>query len=54
MFRFVDDTNKYLKQLADAGVDLDKDVSSQIDLLMSAVEANEGMIAGIEVPRSGG
>jgi hypothetical protein len=48
------DTEKYLKQLASAGVDLDKDVASQIDLLMSAVEANEGMIVGTEVPRSAG
>lgn len=47
------DTAAYLKRLAAAGVDLDKDVQSQIDTLMSAVEANEGMIAGIEVTRSG-
>ena len=46
------DTEKYLKQLAAAGVDLDKDVASQIDVLMPAVEANEGMITGVEVRRS--
>jgi hypothetical protein len=48
------DTDKYLKQLQAAGVDLDKDVQSQIDVLMPAVEASEGMITGVEVPRSGG
>jgi hypothetical protein len=46
------DTATYLKRLAAAGVDLDKDVASQIDLLMTAVEANEGMIEGVSVPRS--
>jgi len=48
------DTDAYLKRLAKAGVDLDKDVKSQIDTLMPAVEANEGMIQGVEVPRSAG
>ncbi|GKT22154.1 hypothetical protein [Acidovorax sp. SUPP3334] len=46
------DTDRYLKQLEEAGVDLDKDVNSQIDVLMPAVAASEGVIAGIEVPRS--
>ena len=46
------DTATYLKRLEKAGVDLDKDVKSQIDVLMSAVEANEGMIAGVELTRS--
>ncbi len=45
------DTPAYLAKLAAAGVDLDKDVKSQIDKLMSAVEASEGMITGIEVTR---
>lgn len=48
------DTATYLKRLEGAGVDLDGTVQSQIDTLMSAVEANEGMIAGVEVARSGG
>lgn len=47
-------TVKYLKDLEAAGVRLDQTVSSQIDLLMKAVEANEGMIKGVEVPRSAG
>lgn len=46
------DTATYLKRLEQAGVDLDKDVKSQIDVLMSAVEANEGMIVGTEIARS--
>ncbi|HEY0991852.1 MAG TPA: hypothetical protein VGD80_32600 [Kofleriaceae bacterium] len=46
------DTATYLKRLEQAGVDLDKDVKSQIDTLMSAVEANEGMITGVEIARS--
>lgn len=45
------DTAGYLAKLKAAGVDLDKDVKSQIDRLMPAVEANEGMITGIEVTR---
>lgn len=45
------DTARYLSDLQQAGVDLDKDVKSQIDLLMVAIEANEGMISGIEVAR---
>jgi hypothetical protein len=48
------DTDAYLKRLAKAGVDLDKNVKSQIDTLMPAVEANEGMIQGVEVQRSVG
>lgn len=46
------DTATYLNRLASAGVDLDKDVQSQIDVLMPAVEANEGMISGVEIARS--
>ena len=45
------DTAGYLAQLQAAGVDLDKDVKSQIDILMKAVEVNEGLIKGIEVAR---
>jgi Domain of unknown function (DUF4157) len=45
------DTNDYLAKLARAGVDLDKDVKSQIDALMVAVEANEGLITGTEIQR---
>lgn len=45
------DTIHYLAELKKAGVDLDKDVSSQIDVLMEAIEANEGLIEGIEVKR---
>jgi hypothetical protein len=46
------DTEAYLKKLAAAGVDLDKDVKSQIDVLMPAVQANEGMITGVVVARA--
>jgi hypothetical protein len=46
------DTERYLKELEKAGGDLDKDVNSQIDVLMPAVALSEGVIAGIEVPRS--
>jgi len=46
------DTTKYLADLKKAGVDLDKTVSSQIDTLMRAVEANEGMITGVVVKRT--
>ena len=46
------DTTHYLAELKKAGVDLDKNVSSQIDVLMKAIETNEGLIAGIEVPRA--
>lgn len=45
------DTEGYLSQLQAAGVDCDKDVKSQIDTLMKGVEANEGLIKGIEVAR---
>lgn len=45
------DTKKYLADLKRAGVDLDKDVKSQIDILMSAVMVNEGLIVGIVVKR---
>lgn len=46
------DTAKYLTELKNAGVDLDKDVKSQIDVLMPAVAANEGLIAGTVVTRT--
>lgn len=46
------DTAKYLDDLKAAGVDLDKDVKSQIDVLMPAVAANEGLIAGTVVKRT--
>lgn len=45
------DTAKYLDDLAATGIDLDKDVKSQIDTLMKGVEANEGLISGTEVQR---
>lgn len=45
------DTKGYLAQLKAAGVDLDKDVKSQIDVLMSAIEASEGTIVGVIVTR---
>ena len=45
------DTEQYLADLKEAGVDLDKNVKSQIDTLMKAVEANEGLIEGTEVDR---
>lgn len=45
------DTDDYLAKLKAAGIDLDGDVKSQIDVLMPSVEANEGLIAGIEVTR---
>ena len=45
-------TSKYLAQLKAAGVDLDKDVKSQISSLMKSVQANEGMITGIVIPRT--
>jgi hypothetical protein len=48
------DTAAYLKNLSKAGVDLDKDVKSQIDKLMSAIQKNEGMIPGTVVPRANG
>lgn len=46
------DTTKYLADLKKAGVDLTKTVKSQIDVLMPAVEANEGLITGTVVPRT--
>ncbi|SEL78745.1 hypothetical protein SAMN05216359_1179 [Roseateles sp. YR242] len=45
------DTKKYLAELTKAGVDTEKDVKSQIDTLMTGVEANEGLISGTEVKR---
>jgi hypothetical protein len=45
------DTQSYLARLQKAGVNLDKDVKSQIDALMKAIEANEGLIEGTEVVR---
>jgi hypothetical protein len=50
--RSENDTDAYLKKLEAAGVDLDKDVKSQIDVLMPAVQANEGMIIGVVVARA--
>jgi hypothetical protein len=46
------DTPGYLRKLKAAGIDLDKDVNSQIDLLMTAIKNNEGMIDGHEVTRA--
>ena len=45
------DTKRYLKELKAAGVKLDETVKSQIDVLMVAIQVNEGMIEGIIVPR---
>ncbi len=45
------DTKDYLAKLKAAGVDLDKDVKSQIDLMMKAVAKNEGRDQGTEVAR---
>ena len=45
------DTIEYLAKLKKAGVGLDKDVKSQIDILMKSVQANEGLIEGTEVNR---
>lgn len=45
------DTTQYLAELKTAGVDLEKDVTSQIDVLMRAVQTNEGLIEGTEVQR---
>lgn len=45
------DTNAYLEQLKAAGIDLDKTVASQIDSLMIAIRANEGLIEGVDVSR---
>jgi len=45
------DTAAYLVQLEDQGIDLDATVESQIDALMSAIEANEGMIEGVLIAR---
>ena len=46
------DTTAYLEKLKAAGIDLDKTVKDQIDDLMTAVEANEGLIEGEEVTRA--
>ena len=40
-----------LADLEAAGVKLNQNVESQIDVLMKGVEANEGLIAGIIVER---
>ncbi|PZN83492.1 MAG: hypothetical protein DM484_04290 [Candidatus Methylumidiphilus alinenensis] len=45
------DTDSYLADLQTSGVNLDKDVKSQIDTFMKAVKKNEGLIPGKEVPR---
>jgi hypothetical protein len=45
------DTPTYLKQLQAAGVNLDSTMKSQIDVLMTAIEASEGVIEGVLVPR---
>jgi hypothetical protein len=48
-------TALYLEHLKARGVDPDKDVKSQIDILMAAVKLNEGgMTTGVELPRSAG
>lgn len=45
------DTENYLDLLEAAGVDLEKDVKSQIDTLMGAVQKNEALIQGTDVSR---
>ena len=45
------DTTQYLADLKRAGFEIDKDVPSQMGSLMTAIEANEGLIAGIEIDR---
>jgi hypothetical protein len=45
------DTATYLIKLEKEGVNLDAPVGSQIDALMTAIEANEGMIEGVLVVR---
>ncbi len=44
-------TERYLNQLQAAGINLDQDINSQIDLVMKGVEANEGLIQGTEIAR---
>ena len=44
-------TTGYLADLKNAGLDLDKDLKSQIDALMKAVAVNEGLIPGTVVAR---
>lgn len=45
-------TERYLKALAADGIDLEKDVKSQIDALMTAIEKEEGVKGvGVEVNR---
>jgi len=44
-------TEKYISDLKKQGVDMEKDVKSQIDLVMRAVKVNEGSGAGIIVQR---
>lgn len=44
-------TARYLAELKKAGVDLEKDMASQIDIVMKAIKVNEGATAGTEVPR---
>jgi hypothetical protein len=45
------DTPTYLTSLENAGVNLDSTMKSQINVLMTAIEANEGLIEGITVAR---
>lgn len=45
-------TARYIKNLESQGIKVDETVESQIDNLMRAVEANEGLIVGTKVPRS--
>lgn len=44
-------TAAYLGRLRQAGVNLDRDVTSQINVLMRAIERNEGLVKGTEVKR---
>lgn len=45
------DTEAYLANLQKEGVDLNRDVTSQIEVLMRAIEKNEGFLSGTEVKR---
>jgi hypothetical protein len=45
-------TVKYLADLKKQGINIDATVKPQIDDFVLAVQKNEGLIKGVEVPRS--
>jgi hypothetical protein len=45
-------TSRYMQYLTSQGVNVDKKVADQIDTLMKAVRAAEGMISGTEIDRT--